>query len=79
MSSNLQDLRELSREEVGALVAQLGEKPYRAAQVWEWLWKKFPADIDGMSNLSKAFREQLKERAVLRPVVLAEQQKSTDG
>ncbi|MFT3884312.1 MAG: 23S rRNA (adenine(2503)-C(2))-methyltransferase RlmN [Flavobacteriales bacterium] len=73
------DLRDLTKEEVTALVAELGEKPYRAAQVWEWLWKKFPAGIDGMSNLSKAFREQLKGRAVLRPVTLAEQQKSADG
>ena len=73
------DLRELSKEEVTALVAELGEKPYRAAQVWEWLWKKHAPSIDAMSNLSKAFRAQLSERAVLRPLVLAEQQKSTDG
>ena len=79
MPATLPDLRELSKEEVHALVAELGEKPYRAAQVWEWLWKKFPTGIEGMSNLSKAFRQQLAERAVLRPLVLAEQQKSSDG
>ena len=73
------DLRELSKEEVIALVADLGEKPYRAAQVWEWLWKTHAPSIDAMSNLSKAFRQQLSERAVLRPLVLVEQQKSTDG
>ena len=79
MPTELPDLRELSKEEVNALVAELGEKPYRAGQVWEWLWKKFPTGIEGMSNLSKAFRQQLAERAVLRPLVLAEQQKSNDG
>lgn len=79
MSATPIDLRELSKEEVTALVAELGEKPYRAKQVWEWLWKKHARSIDAMSDLSKAFREQLKERAVLRPLTLAEQQRSTDG
>ncbi len=73
------DLRELSKEEVIDLVAELGEKPYRAAQVWEWLWKTHAPSIEGMSNLSKDFRAKLAERAVLRPLVIAEQQKSDDG
>ena len=73
------DLRELSKEEVIALVAELGEKPYRAAQVWEWLWKTHAPSIEAMSNLSKDFRAKLAERAVLRPLVIAEQQKSDDG
>lgn len=75
----LPDLRDLTQEEVTALVAELGEKPYRAKQLWEWLWKKHAPSIDAMSDLSKAFREQLKERAVLRPLTLAEQQRSSDG
>jgi 23S rRNA (adenine2503-C2)-methyltransferase len=73
------DLRELSQEEVTALVAELGEKPYRAKQVWEWLWKSHAPSIEGMSNISKDLRAKLAERAVLRPLVIAEQQKSTDG
>jgi len=73
------DLREFSKAEVTALVAELGEKPYRAAQVWEWLWKTHAPSIEAMSNLSKEFRAKLAERAVLRPLVIAEQQKSNDG
>jgi 23S rRNA (adenine2503-C2)-methyltransferase len=73
------DLRELSKEEVTALVAELGEKPYRAKQVWEWLWKMHASSIEGMSNISKDLRAKLAERAVLRPLTIAEQQKSTDG
>lgn len=79
MPTPLPDLRDLSREEVNALVADLGEKPYRAAQLWEWIWQKHAASLDGMSNLSKAFRQQLAERVVYRPLTLAEQQKSNDG
>lgn len=79
MNATPTDLRELSKEEVTALVADLGEKPYRAKQVWEWLWKKHAPSIDAMSDISKELRQKLTERAVLRPLVIAEQQKSTDG
>jgi 23S rRNA (adenine2503-C2)-methyltransferase len=73
------DLRELSKEEVTTLVAELGEKPYRAKQVWEWLWKTHAPSIEAMSNLSKGLRAGLAERAVLRPLTIAEQQRSDDG
>ncbi|MBS1945598.1 MAG: 23S rRNA (adenine(2503)-C(2))-methyltransferase RlmN [Bacteroidetes bacterium] len=73
------DLRELTKEEVAALVAELGEKPYRAKQVWEWLWKLHAPSIEAMANLPKAMREALAGRAVLRPLVIAEEQKSGDG
>jgi len=79
MNTKLIDLRELSKEEVTALVTELGDKPYRAKQVWEWLWKTHAPSIEGMSNISKDLRAKLAERAVLRPLTIAEQQKSTDG
>ncbi len=79
MSDKATDIRDLSLEEVQALVAELGEKPYRAKQLWEWLWKKKARSWDDMSDLPKAFRVQLAERCVLRPLVLAEEQRSQDG
>lgn len=79
MNASPIDLRELSKTQVSALVAELGEKPYRAAQVWEWLWKTHAPSIEAMSNLSKDLRAKLAERAVLRPLVIAEQQQSADG
>ncbi|MBL8000573.1 MAG: 23S rRNA (adenine(2503)-C(2))-methyltransferase RlmN [Flavobacteriales bacterium] len=79
MSDKSTDIRELTLEEVQALVAELGEKPYRAKQLWEWLWKKKARSWEAMSDLPKTFRAQLAERCVLRPLVLAEEQRSTDG
>jgi 23S rRNA (adenine2503-C2)-methyltransferase len=73
------DIRDLTLDEVKALVAEVGEKPYRAKQLWEWLWKKKARSWDDMSDLPKAFRAQLAERCVLRPLVLAEEQRSADG
>ena len=79
MNAKSVDLRELSKDEITALVASLGEKAYRAGQLWEWLWKKNAPSIEAMSNLPKELRAALAERSVLRPLVVAEQQKSSDG
>lgn len=73
------DIRSLSHDEIKALVADLGEKPYRSKQLWEWLWKKKARSFDDMSDLPKTFRAQLAERALLRPLTLVEEQRSQDG
>lgn len=73
------DIRSLSLDEIKTLVAELGEKPYRARQLWEWLWKKKARSFDDMSDLPKAFRAMLAGRTVLRPLVLVEEQRSQDG
>ena len=79
MPAALTDIRELTLEEIQQLVAELGEKPYRAKQLWEWLWKKGAHSWEAMSDLPKTFRAQLAERTVLRPLTIVEQQKSSDG
>jgi 23S rRNA (adenine2503-C2)-methyltransferase len=56
----------------------MGEKPFRAKQVYEWLWKKSIHDFDGMTNLSKELREKLKERFVIYSISLADRQVSSD-
>lgn len=79
MSEKAIDIRTLSLDEVKNLVVELGEKPYRAKQLWEWLWKKKARSFDDMSDLPKGFRTVLAERTVLRPLVLVEEQRSQDG
>jgi 23S rRNA (adenine2503-C2)-methyltransferase len=79
MSKPPVDIRELQVDEVQLLTEELGEKPYRGKQLWEWLWKKRARSWDDMSDLPKTFRAKLAERCVLRPLVLAEEQRSADG
>ena len=79
MSTKAVDIRGCTREDLDVLVADLGEKPYRAKQLWEWLWKKRARVWDDMSDLPKTFRAALAERTVLRPLVLVEEQRSEDG
>ncbi|WP_373049082.1 23S rRNA (adenine(2503)-C(2))-methyltransferase RlmN [Vulgatibacter sp.] len=73
------EVRSLSREELGALVARLGEKPYRAGQLYKWLHQKYALSFEEMSDLPKAFRAKLQAEVVLEPLVLDKDQRSTDG
>ncbi len=52
MSDKLIDIRSLSVDELIAYFAKEGEKPYRAKQVYEWLWKKQAVSFEEMTNLS---------------------------
>lgn len=56
----LVDLKSLLPEELRALVRQLGQEEYRAGQLLSWIHGKGVEQVDQMSDLSRAFREQLK-------------------
>ena len=72
------DIRLLSLEQIKEALVSLGEKPFRAKQIYEWLWKKSARSFDEMTNLSVALREQLKENYCIRPVAVDNQQISSD-
>lgn len=74
-----QDIRKRSLPELTEWVVGIGEKKFRAKQVHEWLWKKSARTFDEMTNLSKAFREKLKEHFVIRGIQLDKAQYSADG
>lgn len=64
----------LSKEEIAQEIAKIGEKPFRAKQLWQWLYLKGVTDFDKMSNLSKELRAKLKENySITRPKIVAEQ------
>ncbi|PKL76735.1 MAG: 23S rRNA (adenine(2503)-C(2))-methyltransferase RlmN [Candidatus Melainabacteria bacterium HGW-Melainabacteria-1] len=69
----------LKRGELESLVAQLGEKPFRAKQLEKWIFDKAVRAIDEMSDLSKAFREKLTAETVLSPHQVIETVSSRDG
>lgn len=60
-------------------VDELEEPPYRALQVWQWLWQKMAQDFESMSNVSKALRAKLVERAEIAWPKIVSRQKSVDG
>ncbi len=56
------DIRSMELSELTAFVTELGEKPFRARQLYAWMHQKLAGSIDEMTDLSLAFREQLKQK-----------------
>lgn len=73
------DIRKLKLEELKAFFVEHGDKPFRAQQVYEWLWKKSAKDFDQMSNLSLATRELLKTHFTINFIKVDKMQQSSDG
>ena len=70
------DIRSLYYEELQNEILDMGEKPFRAKQIYEWLHVKLAEHFDEMTNLSKKFREQLAEEYEIFPVQMLERQVS---
>ena len=79
MNTTKKDIRKLSQAEIEDYFKEIGEKSFRAKQVYEWLWKKNAHQFDDMTNISKALREQLGESFQIQPVEVDLLQKSNDG
>ncbi len=75
----MKDIRTLSLEELKNYFVTLGEKPFRAKQVYDWLWSKNLHSIDDMTNLSKELREKIALEYTINPISVDLLQKSKDG
>jgi 23S rRNA (adenine2503-C2)-methyltransferase len=75
----MKNLREISLPELETMMAQMGEPKFRAKQIHEWVWQKFAADIQDMTNLPKALREKLAGEFFIPKVKMHHSQYSSDG
>jgi 23S rRNA (adenine2503-C2)-methyltransferase len=73
------DIRKLKLEELKDFFVQKGDKPFRAQQVYEWLWMKSSKSFDQMTNLSLATRQMLEENFVINHIKVDKMQRSSDG
>ena len=73
------DIRTLKLDELREFFVQHGEKPFRAQQVFDWLWNKAVKDFDHMTNLSADLRERLKNHFTIRHIKVDHMQRSGDG
>lgn len=72
------DIRKESLKGIQEFLSTHGEKPFRAKQIEEWIWKKSALSFDEMTNLSLSIRELLKEHFAFKPVTIADAQFSSD-
>src|SRR5512141_1594763 len=73
------DLRSLDLAGLAALVARLGEPPYRARQIFDWLHRKGVASLEAMTNLPRGLRDRLAKETRLATLAVDAVQQSADG
>lgn len=69
----------LQLDEMKNWLKEQDEKPFRAEQIFDWLYKKRVATFEDMSNLSKELRDKLDDHFVLTTLSTIVQQTSADG
>jgi len=73
------DLRGLPLPVLSELLASLGEKPYRARQLFRWLHQRGAAGLDEMTDLARPLRAELSAKTRLTTLERAEERRSDDG
>lgn len=62
----MEDILSLTKEELCAAVTEMGEKSFRAKQIYEWLHFKKVTDFSQMSNISAQFRDELSKKFCIK-------------
>ena len=78
MTKGKQNIRNLTFSELTIVLEKLGEKSFRAKQVYEWLWQKNATTFDDMTNLGLGLRENLEKTFFIDKIKLDDQQISSD-
>jgi 23S rRNA (adenine2503-C2)-methyltransferase len=79
MKSSEINIRTLSLQEIEQYIDQIGDKKFRAKQIYEWLWLKQVDSFEGMTNLSKDLRAKLEEDFTFPSLTIDTVQNSEDG
>jgi 23S rRNA (adenine2503-C2)-methyltransferase len=67
------DIKSLDLEKLTSYMVSIGEKPFRAKQLYEWMHKKLASDYDEMTNLSKSLKEKLLQSAAFTSLAVVEE------
>lgn len=68
-----------TQEALRVFLSEIGEKPFRAQQIIQWVHQRGILDFDEMTNISKALRAKLNQVAELRPPEITDAFVSSDG
>ena len=75
----MKNIKDYNLDELKQEFIKLGEKPYRAEQVFKWLYTTNITSFDEMSNLSLELREKLKNEFSICVYNIIKKQESSDG
>ncbi len=78
LADGRRELVGLTREEITAELAEIGEKPFRAKQIWHWIYHQGVTDFAAMSSVARPLQQRLAERFVIGRPAIASEQTSSD-
>ena len=73
------NIKDYNLDDLKNLMVEIGEKPYRAEQIFQWIFKENVTSFDDMTNVSKELRDKLKENFDLHVFNIITKQESKDG
>ena len=79
MNTGKKNIRHLTISELEQYFEALGEKKFRARQVYEWIWQRHAVDFSSMTNLSKELRQLLEDNFSFPALKVDATQYSADG
>ncbi len=71
------DILSLELDELTSVLVQMGEKPFRAKQIYDWLHCKGAEDFSQMTNLSAQLRDKLNEKFCLKSLFICKRLESS--
>ncbi len=75
----MKNIKDYSLEDLKEQLKEIGEKPYRAEQICQWLYTEKVQTFDDMTNLSLELREKLKSNYNICNFKILRKQESKDG
>ena len=73
------DIRKLNLDQIKEFLMGIEQQPFRANQLYQWIWQKGITDFDEMSNIGKPLRSLLKKHFFFHPIDTDHVQYSSDG
>lgn len=75
----MKNIKDYNLEELKEELKNLGEKPFRAEQIFKWLYQDKVKSFDDMTNISLELREKLKQNYSICNFEIIRKQESSDG
>ena len=75
----MENIRSYGKDELKSLFSYMGERQFRAKQLFKWLWQKLSDNFEDMTDFSKSLRDRLKNEFYIKYPEIVRKQISMDG
>lgn len=75
----MKNIKDYNLDELKEELKNIGEKPFRAEQIFKWIYESRVSSFDEMTNLSLELREKLKENYIIKQFNILKKQVASDG